>query len=55
MGHGRARNTVFDCALNKLKREEALQAAEKVETGQVPQGLKPEVLAIVYGPTKVVP
>jgi hypothetical protein len=33
----------------------AEEAAGKIETGQVPQGLKPIVFSIVYGPTKVVP
>ena len=35
----------------------ALQAAEKVGTGRErrPQGLKPDVFSIIYGPTKVVP
>jgi hypothetical protein len=35
----------------------AKQAAENSRSGKkdVPQGLKPDVFSIVYGPTKVVP
>jgi hypothetical protein len=45
---------------NKLVSEQILDAAaedsaEKFGTGQLPQGLKPDVYWIVYGPTKVVP
>jgi hypothetical protein len=34
---------------------QAWEAEEKFATGQERQGLKPDIFAVVYGPTKVVP
>jgi hypothetical protein len=54
----------FSRALNRVRKKlvseqiwdaAAEDSSEKFGTGQLPQGLKPDVCSIVYGPTKVVP